>query len=212
MCFTRLEWSSLYKENIMLREKKVSCDSQCGTTLIEVLVTILLLSFGLLGLASLQSKVQILMVESFQRAQATLILNDISERISANRPNATSYVTVAALGTGDSQPADCTTLAIGAVRDLCEWSNSLKGASEQKSSANVGAMQGGRGCIAQVQAPDPSPGVCAPAIYQATVVWQGLHQTAAPNISVGCGVGLYGAETYRRAISSRIAVGLTDCN
>jgi len=195
----------------MLNKKNSCVFFQSGTTLMEVLVTILLLSIGLLGLASLQAKVQLVMAESFQRAQATLLLSDMSGRINANIPNAGSYVTASPAGTGDSQPTSCTSIAIGAARDLCEWSNALKGAGEKKSSAYVGAVQSGRGCITQVQAANATPGICTPGIYQVTVVWQGMHQTAAPASAISCGVNLYGTDTYRRAITSRIVAGLPDC-
>jgi type IV pilus assembly protein PilV len=121
-----------------------------------------------------------------------------------------SYVTAAPLGSGDSEPADCSHLAIGAARDACEWSNSLKGAAETTATGNIGAMTGARGCIEEVQAPDPSEGVCTPGIYRVTAVWQGLNPTAAPSIS--CGTGSYGSnESYRRVITARVAIGLPLC-
>lgn len=182
---------------------------QRGTSLLEVLITIVILAFGLLGLAGLQGKIQLAEMESFQRAQATLLLSDMIERVSANRANAANYVSANAVGTGDTQPADCTTLAVGASRDICEWSNALKGASEQIGSTNTGAMQGGRGCVTQVQAPDPTPLVCLPGVYRVTVVWQGMNPTTAPSLT--CGQGSYTPDTTRRAISSQITVGLPAC-
>lgn len=183
---------------------------QRGASLLEVLITIVIVAFGLLGLAGLQSKVQLGEIESYQRAQAILLLSDMTERINTNRSQAASYIVASPVGTGDSQPASCTSLAVGPSRDLCEWSNALKGAGEQKSSANVGAMLGARGCITQVQAPDPTPGICTPGIYLVDVAWQGMHRTAASAII--CGQGSYGADdAYRRVISSQIVVGLPAC-
>lgn len=193
---------------MLLKKRQSGFDSQRGTSLLEVMITIVILAFGLLGLAGLQGKIQLAEVESFQRAQATLLLADMSERISANRSDAVSYV-ASNVGTGDSQPADCTTLAIGAARDICEWSNALKGANEQTGGANTGAMQSGRGCIEQIQASDPSAGVCQPGVYRITVVWQGLSQTAVS--ALACGQGSYTPDTTRRAISSQITVGLPYC-
>ncbi|GIZ53870.1 type IV pilus modification protein PilV [Noviherbaspirillum aridicola] len=183
---------------------------QHGVTLIEVLVTIVILAFGLLGLAGLQSKLNVGTLESYQRAQAVVLLNNMAERINANRANAGDYVTDETLGTGDSQPASCAALA-GAERDLCEWSLALKGAAEKQGAdeTNVGAMVGARGCITEVQAPSTTPGACAPGIYQVAVAWQGLHATRAP--SVTCGSGNYGEETSRRAISVQVAIGLPGC-
>jgi type IV pilus assembly protein PilV len=193
--------------------KRQSGYYQRGTSLLEVLITIVILAFGLLGLAGLQGKIQQAEVESFQRAQATLLLADMHERISVNRDNAANYVSANPIGTLElvTQPADCSGITLQASRDICEWSNALKGASEKMGTNNTGAMEGGRGCIGQVQAPDPSPGVCTPGIYQITVVWQGMNPTAAPGPGLTCGQGLYTQDTTRRAISSQVTVGLPNC-
>jgi len=194
----------------MLNPNLTQNQYQHGTTLLEVLITIVILAFGLLGLAGLQGKVQAVELESYQRAQALLVLSDMTERISANRSQAASYVSASEIGTGDAQPASCISIAIGPSRDICEWSNSLKGAGEQKSSANVGTMLGGRGCITQVQAPNPATGFCTPGIYRVTVAWQGVHPTAISPVT--CGQGEYGAnDAYRRTISSQVTVGLPTC-
>ncbi len=190
---------------------------QFGTTLIEVLVSLVIIAIGLLGLAGLQMKIHLGLVESFQRAQAIVLLSDMSERIQADRSVAAQYVLPGALGTGDAQPADCRTIPAGYQRDQCEWSNALKGAAETKGGSNTGAMLDARGCIAQVQAPDPTPGICQPGIYLVTVAWQGENPTRAPAAGLSCGQGLYkdmsGAvnDAYRRAISERVSIGLPSC-
>lgn len=182
---------------------------EAGTTLMEVLVTMVIVAFGLLGVAAFQSKAQVGSVESYQRAQAIVLLDDMVSRLNGNRANATSYLS-ANIGTGDTQPADCTTIAPGAARDLCEWSQALKGAGEKdQGGAQIGAMIGARGCIRQVQAPDPKTGVCLPGIYEVAVAWQGLHKTQAPALT--CGANQYGDESYRRVVSARVTVGLTTC-
>ena len=197
----------------MLKRYPLRYRRQHGVSLLEVLVTIVILAFGLLGLAGLQAKIQLVEVESFQRGQAILLLNDMSERISANRTFAANYVSATTVrGTGDSQSATCASETIGLNRDLCQWSNALKGSSEQKSGSNVGTMTGGRGCIRLVQAADPTPGTCTPGIYEVTVAWQGLHKTITPAST--CGKESYGSgsdDAYRRAISARVSVGLTGC-
>jgi type IV pilus assembly protein PilV len=184
---------------------------QHGTTMLEVLITIVILAFGLLGLAGLQSKIQLAEMESYQRAQAVLLLSDMVERINRNRAAASSYVsgTAAPLGVGDTQPTLCTALATGTGRDQCEWSNALKGAAEAKASQNVGAMIGARGCVEQLQVANPASGVCTPGVYRVTVTWQGLNATVAP--ALACGSGLYGGGTLQRAIAANITIGLPRC-
>jgi type IV pilus assembly protein PilV len=184
-----------------------------GVSLIEVLVTLVLVAFSLLGIAAFQAKVNVGSIESYQRAQAAVLLADMQSRLSGNSANAGSYVTTTALGTGDTVNTDCTGMS-GAALDKCEWSLELKGVAESTSTSttttNLGAMQGARGCITQVQAENDAVGVCTPAIYLITVAWQGLHQTKAPALS--CGKGAYGTDdTYRRAIAARVSVGLPNC-
>jgi len=182
-----------------------------GSSLVEVLVTLVILAVGLLGVAGLQSKVGVAEMESYQRAQALLALAQMTERLSANTGQAASYVSVAPFGTGDAQPADCTGIAPGPNRDLCEWSNTLKGTSETAANgASTGAMLGGRGCITQLQAPNPALGVCTAGVYQVAVAWQGMAPTAVP--ALACAAGVYGAnDAYRRVIAATVAVPTTSC-
>lgn len=182
---------------------------QIGSTLIEVLVTIVILSIGLLGLAGLQGQILFSELESYQRAQAVLLMNDMVDRITTNRAAAATYVTASTIGTGDTQPADCSAQAIGVVRDICEWSNELKGAAEVKAGSKIGGMEGARGCITQVTAANPAAGVCQPGVYLVTVVWQGTNKTNAPSVS--CGQNLFGDERQRRAISTQVSIGLPSC-
>ncbi len=186
---------------------------QRGTTLVEVLVTMVILAFGLLGIAAFQAKAQVGSIESYQRAQAVVLLEDLQARMQTNSANAGDYVSADPIGTDDDQPADCSTLTTptAAERDLCQWSAALKGSAEKNSStaANVGAMEGARGCITLLQAADAAAGVCLPAVYQLSVAWQGKHPTVAPALL--CGKDLYGADTNRRAISVRLSVGLPTC-
>lgn len=160
-----------------------SSPGQRGSSMIEVLVTIVIIAFGLLGLAGLQVRLQTSEMESYQRSQALLLLNDMGNRIATNRSNAVLYVTTAAspLGAGMTCP---TTTASVVQRDLREWCNALQGAGETMGSGvtkvGVGAMIGGRGCVESVGGD-----------YLVTVAWQGLTPIAAPPTSVACGAASY---------------------
>lgn len=181
-----------------------------GVTLLEVLITLLVLGFGLLGVAGLQAKMSAAEIESYERSQALAALSEMTERMSANGESATSYLNQGTLGTGDSQPANCTTILPGPARDICDWSNSLKGASEQKSATNVGGMLNAVGCITQLQAYNGTLGSCTAGIYQVSVAWQGTNPTATP--ALACGQGSYGAnDAYRRVIAAMVTVGTTAC-
>jgi type IV pilus assembly protein PilV len=184
---------------------------QRGTSLVEVLVTVIVLAFGLLGIAALQAKAQVGNLEAYQRAQAVVLLQDMRARMSSNGANAASYVTSTPLGTGTSAD-DCSGAADAAARDKCEWSNELKGAAEvSASSTKVGAMLGARGCIEVLQAPNPAAGVCQPGLYRLSVVWQGMHPTKVSSLT--CGKNAFGTDdSYRRAIAVQVAVGLPACS
>jgi type IV pilus assembly protein PilV len=186
--------------------------ASAGLSLVEVLVTVVVLAFGLLGIAALQAKMQVGSIESYQRAQAVVLLDDMRARVLGNPGHAADYVTATPLGFQDTtQPSDCTTLPVGSARDLCEWGQELKGAAEQTASGtNSGAMVKARGCVEQLQAPDTTAGVCQPGIYRITVAWQGMHETLAP--SLACGKDLYGPDANRRAIAVQVTIGLPSCS
>ena len=196
----------------MLKFRPLTATRARGTSLIEVLVTLVILAFGLLGVAGLQMKIGTAEMESYQRAQALLVLSHMVDRMSDNTANAAAYVTNGTVGTGDNQPANCNGIAPAANYDLCEWSNALKGAAEQAAvtNANVGAMIGARGCITQLQAENPTLGACTTGIDQVAVIWQGLTPTAAPKLA--CGAGLYGGnDANRRLIAATVSVPTTSC-
>lgn len=182
-----------------MRERLTSiAASERGATLIEVLVTIAILTFGLLGVAALQVRMQLAQAESYHRAQAVLLLQDMVDRVNANRNDALNYVTAAALGTGNTIQG-CTGLT-GAARDHCEWNNALLGTTESTASGQqAGGMIDARGCITNVVATMPRE-------FLVAVTWQGLSPTVAPT-STTCGQGLYGNEQTRRALVARVTIG-----
>lgn len=169
-------------------------DHHKGFSLIEVLVTLVILMTGLLGLAGLHARAFTTQLESYQRAQALILIRDMSDRLNANRINSSSYATASPLGVGTST---CTTSSTSTVQtDLCEWSNALKGSAE---GGSAGAMIGARGCIYEISA-------IAPKKYLIAIAWQGLTRTAAS--AVTCGQGSYGSDdASRRVISLPITIG-----
>lgn len=58
---------------------------QKGFSLIEVLITVLILAIGLLGLASLQANSLVGSQQSYMRSQATSLAYDMTDRLRANK-------------------------------------------------------------------------------------------------------------------------------
>jgi type IV pilus assembly protein PilV len=180
--------------------------AQRGSSLIEVLVTLLILMLGLLGLVGLMMQSQRSQMESYQRVQALVVLQDMVNRINTNRKAAPCYVITTTtsgtpyLGTGSTLTPACavgtTTQKAQALRDLTEWNSLLLGSAEKTGSVDVGTMLGARGCIS----------VDAAGVYQVSVVWQGNGPTVAPNAMVTCGKDLYGVEAQRRAITLPVQI------
>lgn len=171
--------------------------------MIEVLVTIFILVFGLLGLAGMQSRLQVSEMEAYQRAQALILLEDMANRITTNRANAEDYVTgtTSPLGSGMTCPTSTSTVQ---DVDKKEWCETLQGAAETTGGKKAGAMIGARGCVESLTAAGE---------YMVTVAWQGLAPISAPPASVACGKDLYdgGACTgdrCRRAITTIVRIGI----
>jgi type IV pilus assembly protein PilV len=136
-------------------------------------------------------------MEAYQRAQAIVLVQDMVDRINANRRNSMQYVTATPQGT-DLGYQDCSSLT-GSAMDQCEWSNELVGAGESASGTKVGAMVGARGCVVNTVATMPRK-------FTVAVVWQGLNATITPN-GTNCGAGLYGDERTRRAVTYNVTIG-----
>jgi type IV pilus assembly protein PilV len=152
------------------------CQLNRGFTLIEVLVTLVILTFGLLGIAGLMAKGQRIAFEAYQRQQAVTLATDMAERIRGNRllavtcppgPPCTSYTTGAPVTTpvGDGlfyndyrtgAIKDCASMACSiqelALYDIALWDGLLNGYSEQQvgSGTRVGGIVNARGCIEQL--------------------------------------------------------------
>jgi type IV pilus assembly protein PilV len=189
--------------------------AQSGYLMIEVLITMFILSIGLLGVVGLQARAQQAETDSYQRTQALILAQDMADRISANRTaafdtSASPYIvlTTAPLGTGSSK--NCSAPATISDIDLCAWSNALLGAAESyggtcdtsagstRGNNCAGTLLNARGCIT-------SP---AAHTYLIQVVWQGLTSSAAPPASVACGALSYNAnDDYRRAVTTVVQIG-----
>jgi type IV pilus assembly protein PilV len=180
---------------------------QAGFSMIEVLITIVIVAIGLMGLAGLQAMALVSQKESYHRAKALALVDDMAYRLAANRANADAYVTTlsGARGTGfnSSNLLVCESAPgvplSGAALDLCEWHNNLLGATEKSGTTPLSAMYA-RGCVIKVAVAVGA----SPARYVVAVAWQGQSRTFAP--SIACGSGQYGNEAMRRLVSLPVTI------
>jgi type IV pilus assembly protein PilV len=190
-----------------LPHRRLRKAEQRGSTLIEILISVVILLVALLGAAGMMVRSNQSEMESYQRVQALTLLQDMAARLNANRQVATCYAvagTTTTVGTGGTSAPSCTTGTAAqqatVSTDLAAWNNALLGNTETAASGTValGTMIGARGCIDAIDTVNQ--------IYRVTVVWQGMIKTVAP--SLPCGSGNFGDETYRRAISVQVRMGV----
>lgn len=89
-----------------------------------------------------------------------------------------------------------------ALTDLKAWNDALNGVAEAQGASNIGAMIGARGCIYQVVAPAPptGPGLAGtPGQYNIVVAWQGVNNTAKPDVSTATSAGQCGFNQYKNS-------------
>jgi type IV pilus assembly protein PilV len=175
---------------------KLGRQHQRGALLLEALVAILICAFGLLGFAGLQARAISAELESYQRSQALVLIEDIASRINANRTNASAYVSGGLIGGG--AVVDCSAMT-GANLDLCEWGNLLRGASEVRGGSSVGSMFNARGCITK-----PTTSTDR---YVISIAWIGVSKTGAPASDCGKGDAGFPTESLRRVVSSTVCMG-----
>lgn len=137
-----------------------------GFTLLEVMVALVIFSIGLLGLAALQGRAVSYNAGAYHRSLATFLINDIMDRMRANRDAALSgsYAPIDSKNVTYTTNCDLTTANCGpsqqAESDLREWKQELQ------------ALPGGEGFIA-MNPPAGGPGT----IFTVTIEWNDPNVT-----------------------------------
>lgn len=196
----------------------INVRKNAGFSLIEVLITMVIILVGLLSIAALQAKAQIAEFESYQRAQGLIMMSDIIDRmllnkeaiscfeITNNTTSGTPYMGAAGASHMGTPACAASTTEYNNLADanLTYLDNLLKGAAETSGGgADVGAMIGARACVTYDNTTeiDSQPGT---GLYTVVVTWQALAALSAP--TANCANGLYGNENMRRAVSTRFRV------
>ena len=189
---------------------------QSGFGMVEVLVSLIILLVGLLGLAGLMVQSQRSEMESYQRVQALILLQDISGRINANRAvagcyaftnstNGAPYLGVLPTATTPVCGTGTAAQRTQATNDLAQWNLLLQGSAETAGTNAAGAMTGARGCISYDVATElinPATATAIPGtgIYTIATAWQGMGSTFA-NTTTMCAKNQYGDEKLRRVVT-----------
>ena len=195
-----------------------------GFTLIEILVTIVVLALGLLGVVGMQARASATEFESYQRGQALALVRDMQSRLLSSRGVLPGYLdkSVSASdgsvyfgnGAGATNFADAAgncpapvaaDAASIAKHQVCTWGQELLGASVKEGANAIGAMVGARGCLVPVVPPQQN----ALADVYVVVVWQGIEARAepAPASAIGrCASAVNLGQGLRRGVSVRVMV------
>lgn len=172
---------------------KVNKTLQSGTTFVEVLTALLILSFGSLGAASLQITSKQAGYDAQQMLTATFLSNGIIERM-RNNPGALATYESIDVGNGaiaseptpnctQQNPCNQTQLAL---HDLWMWEQTIDGASMKSGAKKVGGLVNPKGCITN----DAGR-------VRVVVSWHGMDELSDAGSLTG-GVTTCGSETSHR--------------
>lgn len=198
-----------------------------GAGLIEVLIALFVVAIGLLGIASLQFMSLRSNFEAVQRTTASLLAQDIIERMRANNQQLESYAgtletPVAPVGgaTITSEPSPtctasdpCTVPGTLAAHDLWEWEQAIDGVAESDTTtaANTGGLTLPTGCLYSKVSGSATE---RSGNYLVAIVWRGPTEMTNPvnptagatpdPYACGQGTGKYdgvnGTDTHRRIL------------
>ena len=188
-----------------MKQIKYKNQLQRGFSLIEVMVSTLVISVSVLGMTGMQITAKRAGLEAIQRTSATSLAMDLIERMRSNPEALSSYVTTGlGGGTITVEPSpDCSydstntcTIAELAAHDLWEWEQAIDGAAETRmvegSPVSVGGLFDPTACVS----------VNGGAVT-VSMAWEGYQSQSNPAFdSCGSGLGKYGTDDAKRQVVS----------
>ncbi|MCI0507961.1 MAG: type IV pilus modification protein PilV [Gammaproteobacteria bacterium] len=190
------------------------CRTSRGFTIIEVLVSIVIFSIGLIGIARLQVVSKQSNYDAVQRVAATSIAEEIIAKMRANPTQLAAYSgngggTVLGRSSISSVPSPACDSSLTTCNneqlfeyDLWEIEQALDGATERDAKGNyVGGLVSPTACI-------DGPAVGGAGYYTIAIAWRGKVALSNPTLdSCGEDTGLYGdSNEYRRQIFFRVYI------
>lgn len=185
-----------------------------GFTMIEVLVSVVIFSIGLIGVARLQVVAKQSNYDAVQRVTATTIAQDLISRMRANSSSLATYVGNSGTlqinyNDNTTQPnptctgaSTCTDQQL-AARDLWDIEQDMVGIAEQDSNGNaVGGLSVPTVCITAVDDTGNVLNDGSSGIYTVAIAWRGKAALSNPAANTcGQATGLYGSNNeYRRLL------------
>jgi len=176
---------------------------QNGFSLIELLVTVIIFSVGLLAIAGLQTVSKSSNFEALQRTSASQVAHGLLEDMRVNGDGAAIYLAAGELGGGSlgAEPVpNCTTAAPcsavqKAAHDLWVWEQAIDGNLETNSGGGTGGLVLPSLCVT-------GPAGGGAGMYVVTIAWRGTTSIT-DNVNNACGTasGNYGTgNEFRRII------------
>lgn len=189
----------------MMRQAALRKRSQLGFSLVEVMVSVLVTSVSVLGMAGMQITSKRAGYEAIQRTTATAMAMDVLERMRSNPEALDSYASSALGGTTianepvpscSNDTSDICTATELAAHDLWEWEQAIDGVGETRDVSGTDVATGGlvnpTGCI------EVNNGMVT-----VTMAWQGFEALSDPGTNdCGSGLGKYGTDDGKRQVIS----------
>ena len=176
--------------------------NQHGFSLLELLVSLVVFSIGLLSIAGLQTVSKQANFEALQRTAASQVAYGLLEDIRMNGDGIDTYLAVGEMGDGSlgAEPApNCTAAAPcnaaqKALHDLWAWEQMIDGNLETNAGVGTGGLVSPTMCV-------QGPAGGGAGIYVVTIAWRG-SASITNNINNPCGAlgGDYGAGNEFRRI------------
>lgn len=178
--------------------------TQSGFSLLELLVSLVIFSIGLLGVAGLQVVSKQANYESQQRTMASQVAYALLEDMRTNGPGISIYTAAGDLGDGTltalpvsncRDPNTPCSAAQKAVHDLWYWERIVDGVQETGVEGSAGGVVSPTICI-----DGPAGGIAG--MYAVSIAWRGAAEMSNPDRSqCGAGSGKYGSDdAFRRVL------------